>query len=189
MKTMDCLTLETLIENHEPVNLIDVRSKNEFREMHIRGARSFPLAELSAPTLFLRPQLTTDRVYVISDDRATASLATGILRSSGCSNAMVVDGGMKAWIGQGFPVLRNCPSPKLPTFLRATAILFGVAGIALALAKFLLLAVVLICGGAFLFQASLLLRASAREDRKFMVLKSHPTQWRELDGIERAHAC
>ena len=42
---MDCLTLETLIENHEPVNLIDIRSRNEFRAIHIPGARCFPLAD------------------------------------------------------------------------------------------------------------------------------------------------
>jgi rhodanese-related sulfurtransferase len=42
MKMMDCLALETLVVNHEPVELIDVRSKKEFAAMHIPGARSVP---------------------------------------------------------------------------------------------------------------------------------------------------
>jgi len=39
-----CSTLKMLIENHEPVNLIDIRPKKEFREWHIIGARSLPFA-------------------------------------------------------------------------------------------------------------------------------------------------
>ncbi len=186
---MDCVTLEILRENHEPMNVIDIRSRKEFSAMHIPGARSLPFAELASPRGFARYRRTSEQTYVVSDDRVRASLATGILRASGYLNAMVVDGGMKAWLAQGFPVLRKCPSPKLPTLLHATAILFGITGIALALAKFLFLSAILICAGVFLFQASLLLRASARENRKFTELKSHPARWRGLDGIERAHAC
>ena len=74
MKTMDCLTLETLIENHEPVDLIDIRPKNEFREMHIPGARSLPLAELSPIEFFtqgdLRHHGDQDRTPCGKDDIA-----------------------------------------------------------------------------------------------------------------------
>src|SRR5262249_7359307 len=107
MKVIDCSTLETLIENREPVELIDVRSRNEFDAMHIPGARSLPLAELAAPKLFPRLRPTTERVCVISDEPASASLAIGVLRASGYLDPVVVDGGMKAWVAQGFPVLRN----------------------------------------------------------------------------------
>jgi hypothetical protein len=40
MKMMDCSALGMLVVNHEPIKLIDVRSKNEFAAMHIPGARS-----------------------------------------------------------------------------------------------------------------------------------------------------
>ena len=50
---MDCSTLKMLIENHEPVNLIDIRPKKEFREMHIIGARSLPFATLASTKGFL----------------------------------------------------------------------------------------------------------------------------------------
>ncbi|PYL17509.1 MAG: hypothetical protein DME30_06775 [Verrucomicrobia bacterium] len=48
MKMMDCSTLGMLVVNHEPIELIDVRSKNEFAAMHIPGARSIPFGELAA---------------------------------------------------------------------------------------------------------------------------------------------
>jgi len=189
MKTMDCVTLEMLRQNHEPMNLIDIRSKQEFRAMHIPGARSLPFAELASPRGFCRYRPSIDQVYVISDDRVRASLATGILRASGHMNAIVVDGGMKAWIEQGLPVLRSAFWSKLPAVLSATAVLFGITGIALALAKFLLVAAILICAGAFLFQASLLLRAAAREPRRFSEPKLDRAQWRGINGTQPAHAC
>jgi len=85
MKTMDCSTLKMLIENHEPVNLIDIRPKKEFREMHIIGARSLPFATLASTKGFLRYRRTNEQVYVVSDDQVRASLATGVLRASGSS--------------------------------------------------------------------------------------------------------
>jgi rhodanese-related sulfurtransferase len=186
---MDCLTLETLIENHEPLSLIDIRSKNEFREMHIPGARSLPFAELAKPKRLLRYRPTIEQIYVVSDDQVRASLATGILQASGYKNAMVVDGGMKAWVARDFPVLRKGLSPKLPTLLSAAAVLFGITGIALALAKFLFLSATLICAGAFLFQASLLMRSPANQTRKFNMKKRDPSRRRGINGTEPAHAC
>jgi rhodanese-related sulfurtransferase len=36
VKMMDCPGLEKLVINREPIQLIDVRSKNEFAAMHMR---------------------------------------------------------------------------------------------------------------------------------------------------------
>ena len=60
---MDCSTLTMLIENHEPVNLIDIWPKKEFREMHIIGARSLPFATLASTKGFLRYRRTNQQVY------------------------------------------------------------------------------------------------------------------------------
>src|SRR5947207_11122462 len=102
MKMMDCLALETLVVNHEPVELIDVRSRKEFAAMHIPGARSVPFGELAATRIFRRERPTTERVYVISaGGHARASLATGILRSAGCVNAVPVDVRMEECVASG----------------------------------------------------------------------------------------
>src|SRR5438477_4143510 len=108
MKVMDCSALETLVVNRDAIKLIDVRSKKEFAVMHIPGARSVPFDELAAARIVRRGRATTERVYVVSaDGHARASLATGILRSDGCVNAVPVDDGMKDWVARGFPVQRK----------------------------------------------------------------------------------
>jgi len=138
MKMMDCLALETLVVNHEPVQLIDVRSRKEFVAMHIPGARSVPFGELAATKIFRRRRPTTERVYVISaDGHARASLATGILRSAGCVNAVPVDGGMKGWVARGFPLQRKRFSiSSAADFIPRAALPLMGAGVALVLREF-----------------------------------------------------
>src|SRR5713101_5488435 len=128
MTVMDCSALGVLIANHEPIELIDVRSKNEFAAMHIPGARSLPLGELVTPKIFRSRRLTTERVYVISENgHAQASLATGILRSAGCVNAVPVDGGMKDWVARGLPLWRKRSSLEAPIYLIRVAALPALA--------------------------------------------------------------
>ena len=165
MKTMDCSTLEMLIENHEPVDLIDIRPKNEFRAMHIPGARSIPFRQLATPKGFPRFRPTIESVYVVSDDRAKASLATGILRACGYLNAIVVEGGMKAWSSQGLPVLREKTPIKLPNFLNAGSILLGLtAGAAVVFGKFLIAALILFSATALFLKAMIVTRTTSHEN-------------------------
>src|SRR5213596_1320817 len=66
VKRMDCSVLGTLVINHEPIELIDVRSKNEFGAMRIPGAESLPFGEPAAPGIFRRLRPTRERVCVIA---------------------------------------------------------------------------------------------------------------------------
>jgi rhodanese-related sulfurtransferase len=187
---MDCVTLETLIENHEPVNLIDIRTKKEFRQMHIIGARSVPFATLASPKGFLRYHRTNEQIYVVADDRVRASLATGILRASGYMNAMVIEGGMNAWLALGFKVWRKRLSRPLPNLLSAIAVLFATAGIVFAIPKLLIAASAFIVIGtaAILLKAGLSGRATDSETRTFTQTASDPALWRSISGTEPAHA-
>src|SRR5438093_11953414 len=99
VKMMDCSVLGTLVINHEPIELIDVRSKNEFGAMRIPGAESLPFGEPAAPGVFRRLRPTRERVCVIAaDGRARAGLEPGRLRSAGCVDAVPVDSGMRDWV-------------------------------------------------------------------------------------------
>ncbi len=191
MKMVDCPTLGLLIQNHEPVELIDIRPRKEFSAMHIPGARSLPFAELVKPKGFPRWRRTAEPVYVVSDDRVKASLAAGILRASGYMNAMVVEGGMKAWIAQGFPVLRNKLFLKLSNFLSALAVLLAITGIALTLAKILPAAGIFIFFGAaaLLLKASLFARTTKPELRALTRVESAPADWHRINGPQPAQAC
>ena len=161
MKTMDCSTLEMLIENREPLDLIDIRPKDEFRAVHIPGARSVPFAQLARPKGFRRFRRTIESVYVISDDRAKASLATGILRACGYMNAIVVEGGMKAWASQGLPTSKAEAPIKLRNLLNAGSVLLGLgAAGAIVFGKFLIAGLVLVSATALFLKAMFVTRAT-----------------------------
>jgi rhodanese-related sulfurtransferase len=161
MKTMDCSTLEMLIENREPLDLIDIRPKDEFRTVHIPGALSVPFAQLARPKGFRRFRRTIESVYVISDDRAKASLATGILKAYGYMNAIVVEGGMQAWMSQGLPTSKDEAPIKSPNFLNAGSILLGLAaGCAIVFGKFLIAGLVLLSATALFLKAMTVTRAT-----------------------------
>jgi rhodanese-related sulfurtransferase len=162
MKTIDCLTLDTLIENHEPLDLIDIRSKKEFAEMHIPGARSLPLAELTEAHIFRPRPLTNEHVYVVS---GSASLVAGILRACSGVDAVVVEGGMKAWTAQGFPVLRHGFSLKLPRLDRSRLLKMSACLLALGMVVALILNEVLIAILLLSNAAILLLQARFLEPR------------------------
>jgi len=142
MKMMDCSALGTLVDNHEPIELIDVRSKKEFAAMHIPGARSVPFGELAATKIFRSRRPITERIYVISArGHARASLATGILRSAGCVNAVPVDGGMKDWVARGFPLQRKRFSiGRAQVFIATAALPMMGAGVAVVLREFMVAA-------------------------------------------------
>jgi len=163
MKMMDCSALGTLVANHEPIELIDVRSRTEFNDTHIPGARSLPFGDLAASSAFRRRRVSHERVYVISaEGHAEASLATGMLRSAGCENAVAVDGGMKAWIAGGFPVEHKGWSITVRAYL-ATALLTLMAGAAaVAGHEFSATALLLIVAAGLLARGVVLLRKGGK---------------------------
>jgi rhodanese-related sulfurtransferase len=165
MEMMDCSALGRLVANHEPIELIDVRSKNEFAAIHIPGARSVPFAELAEPGLFRRRRLTTKRVYVISaNGHARASFATGMLRSAGCVNAVPVAGGMMDWVARGFPVQRKRFCLKIPANLITGAALPVMAAcVALVLDEIIVAALLAAIAGLLVLKADFLSRTRRRK--------------------------
>src|SRR5438094_6229097 len=148
VKRMDCSVLGTLVINHEPIELIDVRSKNEFGAMRIPGAESLPFCELAVPGIFRRLRPTGERVCVIAtDSHAQASLATGILRSAGCVNAVPVNGGMKDWVA---PVRQKRIAANVRAYRARVAVSVMAAAAAAALRDLMLAAFFLGFAG-FLF--------------------------------------
>ena len=118
MITIDPFGLATLIDNREPLDLVDVRTEKEFKSFHIAGARSVPLKKLSAPKVLQdRKRAATDPLYIIGGGRVQASLAAGILTGGGCCTAVVVDGGMDAWVSEGLSVVRERRFWDHPTLL------------------------------------------------------------------------
>jgi len=136
MITINPFRLATLIDNREPLDLIDVRTEQEFKSFHIAGARSVPLKELSAPKVLQdRKRGATEPLYIIGDGRAHASLAAGILTGAGCCQAVVVDGGMDVWMSEGLSVVREKPFWNHPTLLKQCTLIRMNGGVSLIVRK------------------------------------------------------
>ena len=122
--TIHSSAMEALIDNRQPFDLIDVRTEQEFKSFHIAGARSVPLKKLSAPKVLQdRKRAATEPLYIIGGDRVRASLAAGILSGGGCCKAVVVDGGMDAWVSEGLSVVRERRFWDHPTLLKQYTLL------------------------------------------------------------------
>jgi rhodanese-related sulfurtransferase len=107
MKTITPIKLQMLIDQYD-VELIDVRPKKDFKTVHALGARSIPLSGLEPHSILAHRKL--DRrapLYIMSRERALASLAACSLASAGLAEPVVVEGGIEAWEGQCLPVVRN----------------------------------------------------------------------------------
>jgi rhodanese-related sulfurtransferase len=115
MITIHSSAMAALIDKRQPLDLIDVRTKQEFQSFHIRGAQSFPLRELSAAKVLRgRKREATEPLYIICNNRVRASLAAGMLTGAGCRQPVVVDGGMETWVRQGLSVVCKRPFWDFP---------------------------------------------------------------------------
>ena len=151
MKTIDCFTFATLVRNHERLNLVDIRPKEEFTAGHIPGAQSIPLSQLVEPRISWQKPSIRGRVYVIANDVPCASLASGSLRGSGIRDVVAVEGGMPAWIQQGLPVRGAKSSLSGSTLLAAAGMILGLAaGITFAVDQ-IATSIVILLGGGLLF--------------------------------------
>jgi len=115
MTTIHSSAMAALIDKRQPLDLIDVRTKQEFQSFHIRGAQSCPLRELSAAKVLRgRKREATEPLYIICNNRVRASLAAGMLTGAGCRQPVVVDGGMETWVREGLSVVFKRPFWDFP---------------------------------------------------------------------------
>ncbi len=86
------------------LNLIDVRTPAEYRQVHAAQARSIPLDDLDPATISGTP----DRpVFLICKSGGRSAKAANHLESAGIINVWSVDGGTDAWVAAGLPVERS----------------------------------------------------------------------------------
>jgi rhodanese-related sulfurtransferase/TusA-related sulfurtransferase len=88
--------LQTKIENHETITIVDVRESAEYAFGHIPGAKSIPLGELEARMGELNP---TDVIYVVCRTGTRSDLAAQKLSENGFTNVFNVVPGMSQWTG------------------------------------------------------------------------------------------
>ena len=107
IKAIGVLQLHELRER-QPVELIDVRTPEEFHGIRARNARNLPLATLDPPTLLNSRAIgENEPIYFICEVGVRSEYACARMIAAGFPNAINVEGGTAAWIEAGLPIERG----------------------------------------------------------------------------------
>lgn len=124
--------LHERIQAGNAVDLIDVRTPVEFREVHATVARNVPLETLDAGAV-LAGHPANQPLYVICRSGSRGKQACDKLAAAGCANAVNVEGGTLAWDQAGLPVARGKKAISLERQVRICAGFLSLTGGVLAI--------------------------------------------------------
>ncbi len=106
----------------EPVELIDVRTPVEYREVHCPFARNVPLSDLDPKVIITARNGTADKpLYVICRSGSRGKQACEKFLAAGYTNVVNVEGGTLAWANCGLPVNRGKKAISLERQVRIAA--------------------------------------------------------------------
>ncbi|MGO9110167.1 MAG: rhodanese-like domain-containing protein [Thermoguttaceae bacterium] len=124
--------LAELIREGRKIELIDVRTPVEFREVHLEIARNVPLDQLDPKVLMqTRNGLSSEPLYVICKSGGRSQQACEKFVKAGVTQVVNVEGGTMACIAAGLPVVRGKKAISLERQVRIVAgslVLLGVGG-------------------------------------------------------------
>lgn len=119
--------LSELIHSGAAVELIDVRTPVEYREVHVSCARNVPLDQLNAAQ-FAAGRSAAEPLYVICRSGSRGKQACEKFLAAGYTNVVNVEGGTQAWDQAGLPVVRGKKAISLERQVRIAAGLLVVTG-------------------------------------------------------------
>lgn len=112
------------------VELIDVRTPVEFREIHAAMARLVPLDQLDPQELLATRNGQNGRgLYFICRSGSRAGKACEKMQAAGFADAISIEGGTDEWAAAGLPVVRGKKAISLERQVRIAAgalVLIGV---------------------------------------------------------------
>ena len=132
MKTIQPRELHERIRAGESIDLVDVRTPVEYREVHVTVARNIPLDRLD-PSEVAQAHGDGKPLYVICRSGNRARQACEKLEQVGLQ-VVNVEGGTQAWEQAGLPVRRGKKAISLERQVRIAAGLLVFAGSVLAAA-------------------------------------------------------
>jgi len=122
VSTISPLELNALRSSGQPVDLIDVRTPVEFREVHADCARNVPLDRLDPAAVMQAHNGTVDhRLYLICRSGSRGQQACEKFLAAGFTNVVNVEGGTLAWDNAGLPVFRGKKAMSLERQVRIAA--------------------------------------------------------------------
>lgn len=103
------MTLKEFHDSHLKLGkndvILDVRNRDEYADVHIKGSLNLPLPELGQHAQELKKY---DHVYIHCKRGGRAKTAYDLLSGAGLSNLVCIhDAGMDMWVESGFPVERG----------------------------------------------------------------------------------
>jgi len=113
--------LNARVQSGEKVELIDVRTPVEFREVHVTFARNVPLDQLDAGKICQERDGIAGPLFVICRSGARATKAIEKLSVAGVQNLVNVEGGTQAWDSAALPVNRGKKAMSLERQVRMAA--------------------------------------------------------------------
>jgi rhodanese-related sulfurtransferase len=113
--------LAELLKNNT-VDLIDVRTTAEFREMHLKAAKNVPLDQLDpASILQARTKDPSQPIYVLCRSGGRGRQGCEKFRAAGFENVFNVEGGTLACVAAGLPIVYGPKTMSLERQVRITA--------------------------------------------------------------------
>lgn len=111
-----------LCQQGKKIELIDVRTPVEFREIHIGVARNVPLDQLDPVALMqARNSTSSEPLYVVCRSGSRGQQACEKFVKAGFSNAVNIEGGTMACAESGLPVVRGKKAMSLERQVRIAA--------------------------------------------------------------------
>lgn len=121
-----------LASSGSPVEVIDVRTPAEFREIHAGVARNIPLDRLVPDKVAGAGREPGRALYVICRSGNRSRQACEKLVAAGVANVVNVEGGTQAWERAGLPVVRGEKAISLERQVRIAAGMLVLLGVVLA---------------------------------------------------------
>lgn len=119
--TISPTQLHDAVQGGKSVDLIDVRTPVEFREVHVSFARNVPLDRLDAAQVNAGRRDASAPLYVICRSGSRGKQACEKLSAAGLANVVNVEGGTQAWEQAGLPVVRGEKAISLERQVRIAA--------------------------------------------------------------------
>lgn len=123
--------LQELIQSGRAIELIDVRTPVEYREVHVTAAQNVPLDQLDAGQIAASRAGKTEPLYVICKSGSRGRQACEKLVAAGCTQIFNVEGGTSACEQAGLAVVRGKKCISLERQVRIVAGAMVLTGAAL----------------------------------------------------------
>jgi rhodanese-related sulfurtransferase len=131
LSTITAAQFSEICRSGGSVELIDVRTPAEFREVHVTAARNVPLDRLDPAEFKIARNGHAGPLYVICKSGGRGAKACEQLLSAGVTDVVNVEGGTTACVEAGVPVARGKKVMSLERQVRIAAgslVLLGVIG-------------------------------------------------------------